>query len=92
MILPPSLLGFRIKHGKRGFGLWLPLFLIWPPIVLAALVMLPLVLFLSLLLWPLGWGRTMLLTGPWFFRMFCALRGLVIDVTNGTNRVYIVIR
>ncbi len=92
MIWPPSLLGFRIRNAKRGFGLWLPLFLVWPPFVLAALAMLPLVFLLSLLLWPSGWGRTILLTGPWFFRMFCALRGLVIDVKSGTTRVYVVIR
>lgn len=92
MIWPPSLLGFRVRNAKRGFGLWLPLFLVWPPFVLAALVMLPLVFLLSLLLWPSGWGRTVLLTGPWFFRMFCALRGLVIDVKSGTSQVYIVIR
>ena len=92
MIWPPSLLGFRIRGVGRGFGLWLPLFLVWPPFVLAALAMLPLVILLALLLWPIGWGRTLLLTGPWFFRMFYALRGLVIDVENGTTRVYIVIK
>ena len=92
MIWPPSLLGFRIRNANRGFGLWLPLFLIWPVIVLVALALLPLVLLLSLLLWPSGWGRTVLLTGPWFFRVFCALRGLVIDVKSGTSGVYIVLR
>ena len=92
MIWPPSLLGIRIRGVKRSFGLWLPLFLIWPPFVLAALAMFPLVFLLALLLWPRSWGRSVLLTGPWLFRMFCALRGLVIDVKSGTNRVYIVIR
>ncbi len=92
MIWPPSLLGIRIGGVDSGFRLWLPLFLIWPPFLLMALALFPLVLLLSLFLWPLGWGRTMLLTGPWFFRMFCALRGLVIDVKSGTNQVYIVIR
>jgi len=92
MIWPPSLLGFRIGSVKRGFHLWLPLFLVWPPVLLMALALFPLVLVLALLLWPIGWGRTMLLTGPWFFRVFCGLRGLVIDVKSGTNRVYIVIK
>ena len=72
--------------------LWLPLFLFWPPVLLIGLALFPLVLLLSVLLWPMGWGRTMLLTGPWFFRMFCALRGLVIDVKSGKDQVYIVIR
>ena len=82
MIWPPSLLGFRIGGVKWRFGLWLPLFLVW----------LPLVFLLALLMWPKGWGKTLLLTGPWLFRMFCALRGLVIDVKGGTTQVYIVIR
>ena len=92
MIWPPSLLGIRIRSVKRRFGLWLPLFLVWPPFFLAALAMFPLVFLLALLLWPFGRGRTLLLAGPWFFRMFCALRGLVIDVNSGTTRVYIAIK
>ena len=64
MIWPPSLLGFHIGSVKRGFRLWLPLFLVWPPFVLAALAMFPLVFLLALLLWPIGLGRTLLLAGP----------------------------
>ena len=92
MIWPPSLLDFRIKGVKRGFRLWLPLFLVWPPFLLIALAMFPLVLLLALLMLPFGRGRTLLLIGPWFFRMFCALRGLVIDVKSGATQVYIVIK
>ena len=92
MILPPYLLLIRIRNENRGFKLWLPLFLVWPLFILAALAISPLVFLLSLLLWPSGWGRTILLTGPWFFRVLCALRGLVIDVESGTSRVYIVVR
>ena len=92
MIWPPSLLDFRIKGVKRGFHLWLPLFLVWPPFLLIALAMFPLVLLLALLMLPFGRGRTLLLIGPWFFRMFCALRGLVIDVKSGATQVYIVIK
>jgi len=33
-----------------------------------------------------------LLIGPWFFRLFCALRGVLIDVKSGTDRVYIEIK
>ena len=92
MIWPPSLLGFRIRNTNVRFGIWLPLFLVWPLFILAALAMLPLVLLLSLLLWPSGWGRTVLMTGPWLFRMFCALRGVEIDVESGTSRIWVVIR
>ena len=92
MMWPPSLLGFRIGNANREFRLWLPLFLIWPPFVLFALVMLPFVVLLALVLWPSGWGKTVLFTGPWFFRMYCGLRGLVIDVKSGESGVYIVVR
>ena len=92
MIVPPYLLLIRIRNENRGFKLWLPLFLVWPLFILAALAISPLVFLLSLLLWPIGWGKTLLLIGPWFFRMFCALRGLVIDLKSGTDQVYIVIK
>ena len=92
MIWPPSLIGFHIRGVGKGFGLWLPLFLVWPLFILAALATFPLVLLLAILLWPTGWSRTFLLLGPWVFRMFCALRGLVIDVKSGTSQVQIVIR
>ena len=92
MIWPPSLLRFWIRIEKRRFGLWLPVFLMWPLFLVAALAMLPLVILLSILLWPSGWGRTMLFTGPWLFRMFCALRGVEIDVESGTSRIWVVIR
>ena len=57
MIWPPSLLVIRIGSVKGGFRIWLPLFLVWPPFVLIALALAPLVLLLSLLLWPMGWAE-----------------------------------
>ena len=92
MIWLPSLLGFRIRGLKRRFGLWFPLFLLWPFFILGALVTFPVVLLLAILLWPTGWSRTLLLLGPWLFRMFCALRGLAIEFKSGSDRVYILIR
>ena len=70
MMWPPSLLRLRILNGKHRFGLWLPLFIVWPPVVIIALALLPFVLALSALLWPTGWGRPLLLAGPWFFGLF----------------------
>jgi hypothetical protein len=73
----------------RGFGLWLPLFIVWPPIALLALALSPLVVVLAALLWPTGWGRPLLLAGPSLFRLFCALRGLRLDVESSSQRVVI---
>ncbi len=92
MNLPPSLLRVRVQNSKRRLGLWLPLFLVWPPVVLFALALFPFVLVLAALLWRKGWGRPVLLAGPTFFRLFCALRGLVIDVEDASDQVYIAIK
>ena len=89
MIWPPSVLRVRIQNGRRGFGLWLPLILLWPPIVLIALALFPIILVLAAVMWCGGWGRPLLLSGPSFFRLFCALRGLRIDVQDQQQRVYI---
>ena len=89
MTWPPSLLRFRIGVVERGFGLWLPLFLVWPLFIVATLAIVPLVLLLALLLWPTGWSRTSLLMVPWVFRVIYSLRGLVIELKSGTDWVYI---
>ena len=89
MIWPPSLLRVRLHNDERHFGLWLPLFLLWPPILLIALAMFPIILVLAAMTWRRGWGRPLLLTGPSIFRLFCGLRGLTVDVQNQNEQVYI---
>ena len=80
MIWPPSVLRVKIRSRDRRFTLWLPLFLVWP-VGIALLAMLgPFVLVLAILVWPLGWARPLLLTGPLLFRLFCSLRGLDVNV------------
>lgn len=92
MMRPPSLLRLRIRNGKRRFGLLLPLFVVWPPLVIIALALLPLVLALSALLWPTGLGKPLLLAGPRFFGILCSLRGLIIDVQSASDHVYIALK
>ena len=74
MSWPPSLLHLRIRGRSRGFGLWLPLFIIWPPITLLALTLSPLAIVLAALSWPTGWGRPMLLAGPGRHSSGCSAR------------------
>ena len=38
MILPPPLLRIRMRNKNTRFSLWLPLFLIWPLILLAMVI------------------------------------------------------
>ena len=58
MILPPSVLRVRVQSTERRIAVWFPIFLFWPLMVLVALVLLPIVLVLAILLWPIGWSRT----------------------------------
>ncbi len=89
MILPPSILRLRIRGEGHRFGLWLLLILIWPVFLVLALALAPLVLVTAIVLWPIGWGRSLLLVGPAIFRIFCSLRGLEINVRDESQTVYV---
>ena len=92
MIRPPLFLRLRFHNKRRRFGLWLPLFLIWPLFLVGALLLLPLVLLAAILLFPFGWSLTVLMFGPLILRVLCALRGLQVDVRDGREQFYISFR
>jgi galactitol-specific phosphotransferase system IIC component len=92
MIRPPLFLRLRFHNKRRHFGLWLPLFLIWPLFLVGALLLLPLVLLAAIVLFPFGWSLTVLLFGPLILRVLCALRGLQVDVRDGREQFYISFR
>lgn len=80
--LPPWLLRFRFQavHGPR-FSLWLPLFIIWPILLLLFLIVGPLVL---LALWAAYFFFSCRIN-PFtlffeFYLLMCGLRGLRVDV------------
>jgi len=89
MTWPPVFLVFRIGGPRRRFGCWLPFVLIWLPALILALALSPLIAVLSILLWPSGYGRTVLRAGPAFYSLFSALRGLKVDVRGKRETVYI---
>ena len=89
MIFPPSILRLSVRGEGHRFGLWLPLILIWPVFFVLALVLAPLVLVTAAVLWPMGWGRPLLLAGPAIFRICCSLRGLEINVQDDSQIVYV---
>jgi hypothetical protein len=82
MNIPPLLMRLKIINPEHRINLWLPLFVIW--LILLALVLLisPLVCVLVILLWPWGWGETLLLLGPALYRLLCGLNGLSIDIRS----------
>lgn len=72
-MIPPSLLYLRVDR----FGLWLPLFLVWPLLIVAA---------------PFVFAFGLLTLHPFaalavFYELFCSLRGLIIDVNEVQIRV-----
>jgi len=80
MSLPPMTMRLRIKNKKSNVNLWLPVFLAYPLLLAIGLVLLPLVLLVSLVAWPSGYGRPLLLSGFYFARLVWAMRGLEVDV------------
>jgi len=80
MSLPPTIMRLRIKNKKNNVSLWLPIFLAYPLVLAIGLVLLPLVLLVSLVAWPSGYGRPLLLSGFYFARIVWAMRGLEVDI------------
>lgn len=89
MNAPPLLIKMSIPFGSDTKKLWLPLFLIYPFLAVFALILLPLVIIAALLLWPMGWSRTIVLTGPYLFRVICELRGLEVDIQQKNKKILI---
>lgn len=85
MSVPPCLMHTKI-HGC--INLWIPLFLLWLIIAIFALALAPIVLILVLVLWPVGWGRFLLMSGPAIYRCLCALNGLEVDIVQSKERIF----
>ena len=104
MILPPMVLKVDIQNGrKRGFTLWIPLFIFWPFLLVVFILVLPFLLLAAVLalLVIIGRGRVerlprliflLMRTVPRFFAIYWALRGLLIDVRSGSGHVYISVK
>jgi hypothetical protein len=87
--LPPLLMRLKIINRDQRINLWLPLFLAWSLLFAFAVAHSPLVCVLSLVLWPFGWGETLLLLGPYIYRCLCATRDLKVDISKPGETVLI---
>jgi phosphoglycerol transferase MdoB-like AlkP superfamily enzyme len=90
---PPYLLKVRFHNPDHTFGLWLPLFLIWP-VVLAFLlaifiILLPFAFLALIFTWRSDWFYYLLLSVPAVFRIFFQLPGLKVDVGRKQDQVHI---
>ena len=81
---PPLIMRVRIRNADTKFGVWIPLFLIFPFVALLVIALAPLALLAALIVLPFGYARTVL-CAPILFSVFCAMRGLEVDIVNGNK-------
>ncbi len=89
MNMPPVLMHVKIKSINSSFGLWLPLFLLIPLALVVLIILSPLILIAIIVLWPSRWGRLALHALPVSWGVFCAMRGLKVDIHNPRESVFI---
>jgi hypothetical protein len=84
----------RLGFGKRDgrFRLWLPLFILFPFLIVVLLLIAPFLLLVALVLWSFGWGKPFLLFIPVLLGLLWALRGLEIDINDKGEKVFISIK
>lgn len=86
---PPMLMHVKIRGERRGFGLWLPLFLLLPLALAAFIILSPLILIAILVFWPSGWRKRALLILRAAFEVLYSMRGLKVDVQSDHHCIYI---
>ena len=86
----PMLVRFKIREpGRRGFGLWFPVIIIWILLAALMLVVSPFLLLAAVVTWWRGPGARLLLVYPLLVSVLWNLGGLTIDV-NQKQRVLLI--
>lgn len=88
---PPMWMRLKVRNRERNFGLWLPLFLLVPAALVVLLILSPLILIAAIILWPWGWGKAALLSIPVAAGLYCAVRGLNVNVHSPRRNEYVYI-
>ncbi len=90
---PPYLLKMKFSNPKHAFGLWLPLFLIWPVVLVFLLaifiILLPFALLALIFTWRSDWLYTLLKCVPALYRLLSHLPGLMVDLKGDDGQIYI---
>ena len=77
----PMIVRLRVREpGRRGFGLWFPVIIIWVLLAALMLVLLPVLLLAALVTWRRGPGPSLLLVYPLLASVLWNLGGLTVDV------------
>jgi len=86
----PMIMHFKIRQaGRRGFGVYFPVILVWILAGALLIALLPFILLAALLTCFRGPGFTLLAVYPMFFSILWHLGGLHIDVKNARNELLI---
>lgn len=89
-MMPPMLAKFSItENGVKKVNFWFPLVLIYALLLPLVLIALPFFLIAGLIAWLFGAGRTPLSWMFWIYELWCASKGIVIDVKSKKECVYI---
>jgi len=91
MFFPPSILRVRITvHGERKRNTFVPLILLWPLVLLAAILVLPLVAILAIFRPRSAWW---ILKAAGRFAALCSdARGLHVEVHNAKDDILVYVR
>ena len=82
----------RVSDGRRGFPLWIPLFLLWPLALAILIILAPFLLVAAAVLWGGARCRRLPRAGWAVLRCLCSLRGLELDFRKGGERFLISIK
>ena len=92
MIWLPSIIHLHIiEKSKRRIRLWIPVFLLWPLMIVIIVGLAPVMLIAAVVTWQKGYSKMLLLLGPLIFITFCRLRGLKVYVKGKDEQVQIAI-
>ena len=86
---PPMLMHVKIRGEKRGFGLWLPLFLLLPLALALFIILSPFILISIPIFWPSGCRKRALHIFGAAFDVFNSMRGIKVDIQGNHHCIYI---
>jgi hypothetical protein len=89
MMIPMIMRIHIVEDNKKRAGLILPLFIVWLLLLPLIIISIPFMLLAALILWPSGYGKTILLAGPAALMVISALSHLHIDVEREKSKTLI---
>jgi hypothetical protein len=93
MIMIPVYMRIKvISNNEKKIKLFLPLIVLWIFLFSLLIVLAPLVLIVSVVLWKKRLGKTLLLTYPMAFSVINSFSGLIVNVERNDKRILINIK